>query len=246
MKIQFAAFTALTMTSLVAGDALDDFFTAYGNGGRCNSSGSSRRDGICPRFSYGFIGTLELLEVDDDDGTNFDKGVRNCAEACASKGVKANLPEDEALWSPRDQYEGQYECNSFDYRPQQVSNCLLHDNVARSLQGSRPGSTRVDFTEYYCYRRNGSNTIPCNKLCQDGISKIKKDKIYENTPRICEARANLNREGGESCASWCGRLNGGSGECEEAWERVKNGVKEGSIGCDDEGLKSAVCRCVTD
>jgi len=259
MKIQFTVFTALTMMGLVAGDALDDSFRPYRTGsdsdkfggvigGRCYSTGSSRRDGICPRFTYGFIGTLELLEVDDDDGTDFEKGVRNCAEACAAYGVKDTLPADEALWSPRDQYQGEFVCNSFDYRPQQANNCYLHPNPARSLQGTRPGSTRVDYTENYCYQRNGDNfSIPCNKLCQDGISQIRSDQIYENTPRICDAKANLKSEGKESCDSWCERLNGGKAECVEAFKRVNSdGVKSGQIGCDVEGRGTAICRCETD
>jgi len=160
MNIFFTVFTALTMMGLVAGDALDDF-QAKGNNGRCYATGCSSGK-TCPKFCYGFVGTLESLAVDDDDGEDPDKGVRNCAEACAGYGKKEGFPENEAAWSPRDQYQGEFVCNSFDYRPKKTNNCDLHQNPAKSTQGSRPGSTRIDYTEYYCFTRPTSGSLPCS------------------------------------------------------------------------------------
>jgi len=162
MNILFTVFTVLTMIGLVAGDALDDF-SAEGSNGRCYSTGCSSGK-TCPKFCYGFIGSLAFLEVDADNG------VENCAEACASYGKKEGLPENIAAWSPRDQYQGEFICNSFDYRPTKTTNCYLHTNPARGTQGSRPGSTRVDYTEYFCYTRNGLGNIPCSPTVEPTVS----------------------------------------------------------------------------
>jgi len=170
MNILFTVFTALTMMGLVAGDALDDF-RAYGNGGRCYSTGCSSGK-TCPKFCYGFIGTLEFLQVDDNGGEDFDLGVKNCAEACAGYGKKEGLPENEAAWSPRDQYQGEFVCNSFDYRPTKDTNCYLHQNPARGTQGSNPGSTRVDYTQDYCFTRDGNDVgkLPCKSTASPTVA----------------------------------------------------------------------------
>lgn len=160
MNIFFTVFTALTMMGLVAGDALDDF-QAKGNNGRCYAAGCSSGK-TCPKFYYWFVGTLESLAVEDDDGEDPDKGVRNCAEACAGYGKKEDLPENEDAWFPRDQYQGEFVCNLFDYRPKKTNKRILHQNPARSTQGSRQGSTRIDYTEYYCFTRPTSGSLSCS------------------------------------------------------------------------------------
>jgi len=179
MNILFTVFTALTMMGLVGGEhVLDDFQVVgdfrllgqkrYSYGGRCYNTGCTSGR-TCPKFCYPFVGTLEFKVVADINGTDVGSGVEKCAKACANYGKKEGLPENKAEWSRMDEYQGEFVCNSFDYRPMQENNCLLHQNPSKGTQGARPGSTRSDFTGYYCYSRistqeNSIGGLPCNTV----------------------------------------------------------------------------------
>lgn len=112
-------------------------------GGKCSASGCTSGK-TQPRFCYPPISVKQSLQVEDE---TFEDGVNNCAQACKNLGLKENETEWES-------YPGKYECNSFDYRPTKETNCLLYGNPPTTVLGTRPGSTRVDFTEYYCYQRD--------------------------------------------------------------------------------------------
>jgi len=179
MNILFTVFTALTMMGLVGGEhVLDDFQVVgdfrllgqkrYSYGGRCYNTGCTSGR-TCPKFCYPFVGTLEFKVVADINGTDVGSGVEKCAKACANYGKKEGLPENKAEWSRMDEYQGEFVCNSFDYRPFQENNCLLHPNPSKGTQGGRPGSTRSDFTGYNCFSRistqeNSIGGLPCNTV----------------------------------------------------------------------------------
>lgn len=167
MNIRFTVFTALTMMGLVAVDAQSNTLELFktrrsdGEGGRCYNSGCTSGR-TCAKYCYPSVGNLASLEVDDNNGEDFNLGVKNCADACAGYGEKKNRDG-----SRDDLFEGKFVCNSFDYRPKKTTNCYLHDKPAQNTQGNRAGSTRVDYTEYYCYTRKdsegnkGMNKLPC-------------------------------------------------------------------------------------
>jgi len=88
--------------------------------GHCASSGCTSGK-TQPRFCFPPIYVYNSTHVKDKRGTNFERGVKNCAKACRDEGIR----EDEDEWGV---YPGQYVCNSFDYRPLQKTTSFYYEN----------------------------------------------------------------------------------------------------------------------
>ena len=127
----------------------------YVKPGRCRLYGCTRPpDRVCK-------GPLQILrpigEVEDKNKKNepkWKKGVKNCAKLCKEQGELS---------------DGNFACDSFNYiyNKTSSSNCVLYKGFPDGVLGSRPGSTRIDYSGNYCYTREerrcvGSNCPPQN------------------------------------------------------------------------------------
>ena len=104
--------------------------------------------------------------MDNDAGTNYQKGVEGCAQLCLDEG----LEEDGKA----------RRCESFNYIYGRTdrSNCSLYKGFPNGVLGARPGSTRVDFTSYYCYTAKIWNCVGDCGTCPPG-------NYRDRCPAVC-------------------------------------------------------------
>jgi len=123
----------------------------YVKPGKCSLSGCDRNK-VC---SGPLITLFPTRSVDDLNRRNmpvWKKGVRNCARLCRNEGELD---------------DGTFACESFNYLYNETSsaNCKLYKRQPNNVIGTRRSSTRIDFTNYYCYTReerrcSGTNCPP--------------------------------------------------------------------------------------
>jgi len=149
--LRFTVFAFLTLIGLASAVTFDVFYARRRSDssdkfdgaepGKCSLSGCTRGpDRVC----RGPLSTLfPVREVNDRKGKSFKRGARNCAKLCRAEGKLE---------------DGTNACESFNYIPvernsQEKSDCILYKGFPNNVLGNRAGSTRVDFTGYYCYTR---------------------------------------------------------------------------------------------
>lgn len=118
---------------------IDNVDKDYAYAGKCVLSGCTRPPNrVCSGPLIG-RGSFRVDDIDEDGDSEYIKGVENCAKKCRDKGL-----ED----------DGTSACESFNYvynRTETSSNCYLYKRFPNKVIGNRPGSTRVDYTNHYCY-----------------------------------------------------------------------------------------------
>jgi len=144
-------------------------------------------------------------------------------------------------------------CNGFDY-DEGAGRCTERRYTP---YGAYYPTSRKDYTDWFCHEKTcncGQNDDDddddyydddddevSTSLCTPMLNLIINDEVCLDTDDVCEATANLDANGKESCNDWCER----SGlVCAQAWNDGRSSCeKKKSIGCGQTGKKYSICRC---
>ena len=127
-------------------------------------------------------------------------------------------------------------CKGFDWRKNRANNikypttdCFLYARYPTYTATSTP---RNNYEDWLCFAREQT-------LC-DKLSQTLTLEVCLSEPDVCEAKADLDQNGRESCDSWCGR----SGLiCNKAWNDKNGCDKKRKIPCSKTGKKESICSC---
>ena len=113
----------------------------YVKRGKCSLSGCTRPPNrVCRNPIITLFPTRTVNDLNSRNVAKWKKGVKYCARLCRDEGELD---------------DGTFACESFNYRYNKTSsgNCILYKRFPNNVIGTRRSSTRVDFTNYYCYTR---------------------------------------------------------------------------------------------
>jgi len=122
----------------------------YAYAGRCQSSGCDRNR-VCKKP----LGGAGFFRVNDfkNGVVKYLRGAKKCAKKCQNR-VDVN---------------GTSVCDSFNYIFNTTgTNCILYTGVPNRVLGGRPGSTRIDYTNQYCYTNVLWNCVSTCDVCPPG------------------------------------------------------------------------------
>jgi len=125
-------------------------------------------------------------------------------------------------------------CKGFDWRKNRVKSSPLTDCYlyARYPTYTATSTSRNNYEDWLCFTKEQT-------LC-DKLSQTLTLEVCLSDPNVCEAKADLNENGRESCDSWCGR----SGlVCDKAWNDKNGCGKKRKIPCSKTGKKESICSC---
>ena len=220
-KHAFIAFILVKNT--FASEVLEGFFpikidatsTDFMNvgGGKCadGSNGGRSYDQVIVARNFVDLGLATQEEV---DGSGPVDKIRACAKLCELEGDDC---EGFSFHKDRGQYR--------------TADVYFHKNFPTYTLIT---TSRNYYNDYLCFAKEQTQDEP---LC-DKLSNVR--TVCLSSPMVCEAQANLKKNGKESCDSWCGRS---SLVCDQAWNDKNSCGKKRTIPCSTTGKNYSICSC---